>query len=69
MNTVDQDERNGRSSDEHRVEQLTEHSELLKIDEPQAQRQVWQRPVLKVLPIERARKTFSSTPDGGPYTS
>jgi hypothetical protein len=37
-------------------------------DEQRAEKQAWQRPVLKVLPIEGARKEFSSNPDGE-YTS
>ena len=37
-------------------------------DEHRTEKQAWQRPVLKVLPVEGARKTFGATPDGV-YTS
>lgn len=33
-----------------------------------AEKQAWQRPVLKVLPVEGARKGFQPAPDGV-YTS
>jgi hypothetical protein len=41
---------------------------LRTIEEQRADKQAWQRPTLKVLPVECARKNFGSTPDGV-YTS
>lgn len=63
METVNQETKNIGSGDEQRVEQQMGHSEL-KVDEPRAKRLAWQRPVLKVLPIERARKGFGPFTDG-----
>jgi hypothetical protein len=37
-------------------------------EEERSEKLAWQRPLLKVLPIDSARKSFSSTPDGA-YTS
>jgi hypothetical protein len=37
-------------------------------EEERSEKLAWQRPLLKVLPIDSARKEFSSNPDGE-YTS
>jgi hypothetical protein len=64
MNTVNQSETIMRSSDEQGAENQALQGRALKADEQPVQKLAWQRPVLKVLQIESARKTFSTTADG-----